>query len=66
MSDKEVVLNSSSRVIELKHCKEDPALWMVNDYRKFLFIKLKKSREWFICRSDAMEYAADLKQTGAE
>ncbi len=52
-----VLSDKGNKEIVLINKKSDPAMWVINVYKKILFFKVKDASFWFNSEKDAVEYA---------
>ncbi|MCY7360676.1 MAG: hypothetical protein LH629_01200 [Ignavibacteria bacterium] len=53
--------NSNGINIKLINRSSDPAMWIINVYKKILFFNVKKSSHWFTNEAEAIKFATGLK-----
>ncbi|MBK9331979.1 MAG: hypothetical protein IPM96_06140 [Ignavibacteria bacterium] len=61
MKDFREKFSVNGKTVELLNRYSDPAMWIVNVIKKFLFFKSVESSHWFNSRKDAEEYINNMK-----
>ncbi|MBK8983100.1 MAG: hypothetical protein IPM38_12425 [Ignavibacteria bacterium] len=61
MKDFHKKFSVNGKTVELINRYSDPAMWIVNVVKKFLFFKSVESSHWFNSRNDAEDYINNMK-----